>query len=57
MVLRVDADGVPLREGQQVQIGGNERYISVCRMHFKLGLASRREGELPFLDEHDEHGE
>jgi thymidine kinase len=54
MVLRVDADGVPLREGQQVQIGGNERYVSVCRIHFKLGLASRREGELPFLDEQDE---
>jgi thymidine kinase len=54
MVLRVDAQGVPLREGEQVQIGGNERYVSVCRMHFKLGLASRREAELPFPDYDDD---
>jgi thymidine kinase len=53
MVLRVDAQGIPLREGKQVQIGGNERYVSVCRMHFKQGLASRKEAELPFHD--DDH--
>ncbi|MFM8406811.1 MAG: thymidine kinase [Pirellulaceae bacterium] len=34
-VLRVDADGIAVRDGQQVEIGGNDRYVSVCRRHFK----------------------
>lgn len=51
MVLRLDARGVPVRQGEQVEIGGNERYVSVCRQHFKLGLASRREPELPFPED------
>ena len=48
MVLRIDDQGKPLKEGSQVQIGGNERYLSVCRSHFKQGLATRRKDELPF---------
>jgi thymidine kinase len=40
MVLRLGADGQPVREGAQVVIGGNERYVSVCRRHFKAGAAS-----------------
>lgn len=47
MVLRIDEKGRPIKEGSQVQIGGNERYISVCRSHFKQGMATRREDELP----------
>ena len=35
MVLRVDEDGRAIREGAQVEIGGDERYVSVCRRHFK----------------------
>jgi thymidine kinase len=35
MVVRVDEDGFALREGSQVEIGGNERYISVSRREFK----------------------
>jgi thymidine kinase len=35
MVLRVDAEGYALREGSQVEIGGNERYVSVSRKAFK----------------------
>ena len=35
MVVRVDADGFALREGSQVEIGGNERYVSVSRREFK----------------------
>ncbi|MFC1690524.1 hypothetical protein ACFL07_12900, partial [Pseudomonadota bacterium] len=35
MVVRVDHEGYALREGSQVQIGGNERYISVSRKEFK----------------------
>jgi thymidine kinase len=35
MVVRVDDNGYALREGSQVEIGGNERYISVSRREFK----------------------
>ena len=35
MVLRLDADGHALTEGPQVEIGGNERYVSVSRAEFK----------------------
>ena len=35
MVLRTDADGNPVTEGSQVEIGGNDRYVSMCRKHFK----------------------
>ena len=33
MVLRT-LDGKPTYEGEQIQIGGNETYISVCRKHY-----------------------
>lgn len=39
MVLRVDAAGNVVREGAQIEIGGNARYVSVCRRHFKAGRA------------------
>jgi thymidine kinase len=35
MVLRVDRHGKAVKEGSQIEIGGNERYLSVCRRHFK----------------------
>jgi thymidine kinase len=35
MVVRVDENGYALLEGSQVEIGGNDRYISVCRKEFK----------------------
>lgn len=38
MVLRLDAQGKPFSEGKQVVIGGNERYISVCRKHYKQAI-------------------
>lgn len=38
MVLRLDAKGKPFSEGEQVVIGGNERYISVCRKHYKQAI-------------------
>jgi thymidine kinase len=50
MVLRIDGSGKPVREGEQIQIGGNERYVSVCRKHFKDGLAERNSQDLPFED-------
>jgi len=38
MVLRHDKDGNVINEGSQVEIGGNDRYISVCRRHFNEGF-------------------
>ncbi|HEX6232758.1 MAG TPA: thymidine kinase [Jiangellaceae bacterium] len=35
MVVRVDDEGRPVTEGPQVEIGGNDRYISVSRAEFK----------------------
>ena len=35
MVLRLDASGAPVKTGAQIEIGGNERYVSVCRRHYK----------------------
>jgi len=31
---RVNPQGNPILEGEQVEIGGNERYIALCRKHF-----------------------
>jgi thymidine kinase len=50
MVLRIDENGRPIRSGDQIQIGGNESYVSVCRRHFKEGLAERSSPTLPFAD-------
>ena len=35
MVLRVDKNGNTVTKGSEVKIGGNNRYVSVCRKHFK----------------------
>ena len=35
MVIRMDEHGNVIREGSQIQIGGNDRYVSMCRRHFK----------------------
>jgi len=35
MVVRLGADGRAITEGPQVEIGGNERYLSVSRGEFK----------------------
>lgn len=37
MNMRITADGQPVREGEQIEIGGNARYVSVCRRHYRLG--------------------
>lgn len=34
MNLRVDDKGHVIREGEQTEIGGNDRYIVLCRKHF-----------------------
>lgn len=48
MVLRIGEDGQVIKQGAQVKIGGNELYVSVCRKHFKTGMAERRTDELVF---------
>lgn len=35
MVIRLDSDGNAVTKGTQVEIGGNDRYVSMCRKHFK----------------------
>ncbi len=39
MNLRVDADGRAVKEGASIEIGGNDRYISLCRRHFMERIA------------------
>lgn len=34
MNLRVDAEGRAVREGAQTEVGGNDRYVALCRKHF-----------------------
>lgn len=35
MNMRIDAEGKKVTKGEQVVIGGNEAYMSVCRRHFR----------------------
>jgi thymidine kinase len=39
MNLRVGPDGTAVKVGAQVEIGGNDRYVAMCRRHFKEALA------------------
>lgn len=54
MVLRLDQEGRPYNEGEQVVIGGNERYVSVCRKHYKEALST---GSLTQVQSKLRHGE
>ncbi|MFK7876138.1 MAG: thymidine kinase [Paracoccaceae bacterium] len=38
MVVRMGADGTALKDGAQVQIGGNETYVSLCRRHWRSAV-------------------
>ena len=38
MVVRQDAQGQAIKEGAQVQIGGNETYVSLCRRHWRAAV-------------------
>jgi thymidine kinase len=35
MNLRVDAQGRAVTEGAQTEVGGNDRYVALCRHHFR----------------------
>jgi len=39
MNLRVDADGRAVKHGASIEIGGNDRYVSLCRRHFMDRIA------------------
>ncbi len=39
MNLRVDESGKAVKEGAQTEIGGNDRYLALCRKHFSEALA------------------
>lgn len=51
MVVRVDGNGRAVTDGPQVEIGGNERYVSVSRGEFKKIMAGigRIEAQQPSL--------
>ncbi|WJH40455.1 thymidine kinase [Aliirhizobium terrae] len=38
MVVRVDEAGEVIREGAQVEVGGNEKYVSLCRRHWEEAM-------------------
>ncbi len=35
MVVRQGSDGTVLKDGAQIQVGGNETYVSLCRRHWR----------------------
>lgn len=49
MNLRIDKDGRAAKEGDQVEIGGNNRYIATCRRHFREALSGGQVVPLPAL--------
>ena len=38
MNLRVDEHGAAVRQGAQTEVGGNDRYVTLCRKHFAEAL-------------------
>jgi thymidine kinase len=38
MVIRQDENGNVIKDGAQIQIGGNETYISLCRRHWREAI-------------------
>ena len=40
MVIRQDDQGRAIHEGAQVQIGGNETYVSLCRRHWREAMGA-----------------
>jgi thymidine kinase len=43
MNMRINEKGEKVTKGEQIEIGGNDRYISVCRRHFELGESKKTE--------------
>ncbi len=47
MVARMDPSGRAVTEGAQVEIGGNDRYVSLCRRHWREATGRSRHLETP----------
>lgn len=45
MNLRVDASGAAVKQGAQTEIGGNDRYLALCRRHFVEALGRKHFSE------------
>jgi thymidine kinase len=45
MNLRVDGAGRAVKAGAQTEVGGNDRYIALCRKHFMERLTATENGE------------
>ena len=41
MVVRTDENGTVATTGDQVEVGGNERYVSLCRIHWREAVGDR----------------
>ena len=41
MVIRADANGNAVTEGAQVEVGGNDRYVSLCRRHWREAVGDK----------------
>lgn len=57
---RIDSEGNIVNEGAQVEIGGNDRYVAVCRKCWRnkrIEQARRAELPLVFDDEEDHNGQ
>ncbi|MFO7919962.1 MAG: thymidine kinase [Nioella sp.] len=50
MVIRVDESGRAVREGAQIEVGGNDRYVSLCRRHWRAAVGDCRDGDAPGPD-------
>ena len=44
MVIRTDADGNAVTEGAQIEVGGNDRYSSLCRRHWREAVGDEEAG-------------
>lgn len=40
MVIRRDGEGNVVRDGDQVQVGGDETYLALCRIHWRAAMES-----------------
>lgn len=51
MNMRVDENGHKVEHGNQVEIGGNDRYVATCRRHFRLGENQTKPAVVPKKEE------
>jgi thymidine kinase len=47
MNLRIDSEGRAVRQGEQTEIGGNDRYVALCRRHFMERFREAEARQLP----------